>query len=237
MILIAHRAGTDRYPEQSLDSASFSLSEGADFVELDVRYTQDKSIPVICHDANALRVFGIDKEIEMMSLPEFLGLRHLSSPSTGVYTLEDLLREDMHPLLLHIKSSLDLYGPILDLIHKYSVEDEVVLGVQEINGVYAVKDDDEAIRVLSFMHAESDFDEYLDSPCEYIRLWENWVVQEKIDKAHSFGKKVWVMSGTAKTVGRTEWCNLKKWESMGVDGVLIDEFLKARKFIGDDNGR
>lgn len=39
--LIAHRSGTDRYPEQSRRAARFSLSQNVDFVEMDVRFTRE----------------------------------------------------------------------------------------------------------------------------------------------------------------------------------------------------
>lgn len=57
MELIAHRAGTDRYPELTLDAARYSLQAGAAYVELDIRFTRE-DIPVISHDDNAQRLFG-----------------------------------------------------------------------------------------------------------------------------------------------------------------------------------
>ena len=42
MLMIAHRAGTDRYPEQCMDAVNFSLNNGADLAEVDARFTLDK---------------------------------------------------------------------------------------------------------------------------------------------------------------------------------------------------
>ena len=66
-ILIAHRCGPDVYPEQSIASARHALSLGADFVEMDIQYTCD-GIPVICHDPNVERIFGMDKLCSDMTL-------------------------------------------------------------------------------------------------------------------------------------------------------------------------
>lgn len=228
MILIAHRGGTDRYPEQSIAAARFSLSEGADLVELDVRYTSDPTVPVICHDANAKRVFGVDKDILDMSLDQFLSLRHLSDPAIGTYTLEVLLAEGIGPFLLHLKCGVPGFPCILDVIHRCHAEDRVVLGIEETDGVALSKENDPSIRILSFMHTEDDLLPFLDTDCEYIRLWEPWLTQERIDLVHSRGKKVWVMSGAHSTVGYTDLANIKRWKDMGVDGVLINEIVKAK---------
>ena len=78
-LIIAHRCGPGRFPEQSLASARHALALGADLVEMDVRYTRDGA-PVICHDENALRVFGVDRRCGEMSLEEFRALRHADDP-------------------------------------------------------------------------------------------------------------------------------------------------------------
>ena len=48
MLIIAHRCGTDRYPEQTIAAARHSLQCGADFVEVDIRFTADHK-PVVIH--------------------------------------------------------------------------------------------------------------------------------------------------------------------------------------------
>ncbi len=229
MILIAHRGGTDKYPEQSIAAARFSLMNGADLVELDVRFTTAVDVPVICHDANAKRVFGIDKDINEMSLKEFLSLKHTSDPSMGTYTLDELLSADISPVLLHLKCDVPYFPAVLDVIHRHAAEDKVVLGIEKVAGVSLAKDDDPSIRILSFMPTEDDLPAFLGSSCEYIRLWEPWLTQERIDQIHEKGKQIWVMSGTHSTVGYTDLSNLRHWECMKVDGVLINEILKAGK--------
>ena len=36
------------------------------------------------------------------------------------------------------------------------------------------------------------------------------------------------MSGTHSTVGYTDLANIRRWKDMGVDGVLINEIVKAK---------
>ena len=61
MKIIAHRCGPTIYPEQTMTSARLALKNGADYVEIDVRYSKDKII-VCSHDANTQRVFGADAQ-------------------------------------------------------------------------------------------------------------------------------------------------------------------------------
>ena len=108
------------------------------------------------------------------------------------------------------------------------MQKNVVCGIGDPAAVKHIKTFDPDIRVLAFMHTEADMNSFLASDCEFIRLWEGWVTQEKIDRIHAAGKEVWVMSGTFDTVGYTDWSNLKKWYDMGVEGVLVNEILKAK---------
>ena len=70
MKIIAHRSGTGVYPEQTIAAAAKSLEQGADYVEMDIRYTSDK-VPVICHDTSALRIFGKNSDIDSLPLQNF----------------------------------------------------------------------------------------------------------------------------------------------------------------------
>ncbi|HZJ77856.1 MAG TPA: glycerophosphodiester phosphodiesterase family protein [Clostridia bacterium] len=91
MYIIAHRCGTDRFPELTVESALNSLKVGASFVEMDLRFTKDGH-PVINHDKNAQALFGCDKNISEMDLNEFLSLRHKTSTGFSAHTLEDFFK-------------------------------------------------------------------------------------------------------------------------------------------------
>ena len=49
MKIIAHRSGPTVFPEQTIRSALFAKENGADLVEIDVRFTKDKKLAV-SHD-------------------------------------------------------------------------------------------------------------------------------------------------------------------------------------------
>ena len=233
MLLIAHRAGTDRYPEQTMAAGAFSLSEGADFAEFDVRYTKDSNVPVICHDENAKRLFGIDKRISDMTLDEFLALKRINDSTISPFSLDDLFSAGIRNVLLHLKCTYREYGPLLGVIRKHNAENTVVLGIQEPEGNAVVRAYDSRIRILAFMHEKGNLDDFLSTSCDFIRLWEPWLDDESVRRIHEAGKGIWVMSGTPGTVGYTDFRNLLKWKEMGIDGVLINEIIKAKAVLGD----
>ena len=89
MKIIAHRSGPTVFPEQTIRSALFAKENGADLVEIDVRFTKDKKLAV-SHDENAARVFGVDKNIGEMSSDEFAALRHKNAMDlTSLTTVTD----------------------------------------------------------------------------------------------------------------------------------------------------
>ena len=228
MKLIAHRAGTERYPEQSMMAARDSLSRGADFAEIDVRLTADR-IPVICHDANVMRIYGVDRVVEEMTLDEFLCLRQTKDPAMATYTLEMALKNGIVPALLHIKRDpIEDLPLILDVIARCGAQNKVIMGVGNPLFVERIKAFDARIGVLAFMHALEDMDAFLATPCDIIRLWEPWLTQERIDRVHAGGKQAFVMSGTFDTVGYTRRENLKLWRDMGADGILVNEIIWAQ---------
>lgn len=228
--LIAHRSGTDRYPEQSRQAARFSLAQNVDFVEMDVRFTRE-GVPVICHDPNTERVYGVNRQVADMSLAQFLELKNREQPENRTLTLDMVFEERLVPVLLHLKCDGQDLQTVLVHIARYGMQEKVVIGIGDPEAVAQIKAFDSRIRVLAFMHTEADMEKFLCSECEFIRLWEPWLTQEKIDRIRAAGKEVWVMSGTFETVGRTDLSNLKKWEHMGVSAVLVNEVLKAKAVL------
>ncbi len=222
MIIIAHRAGTDRYPEQSMASIRHSLALGADYAEVDVRFTKDE-VPVVCHDPNTQRVFGLDSEVERLTAEAFLALRHVADPDMGTYTLEQLFQAGLAPLLLHYKKYVPTQlDTVLRQIQQFGLTHKVILGMQTAASIRQIKDFDPDIRVLAFMPTIDDLDAFLARPFDIIRLWESWVTQERVDRIKKAGRQCWIMARAQET-GYTNLSNLRIWTEMGADGVLLNE--------------
>ena len=231
--LIAHRSGPGKYPEQSIFAARYALACGADMVEMDISYTADR-VPVICHDPNTKRMFGADSLVSQMTLKDFLSLRHVSDPAYPTHTAEDVFRCGIAPVLFHFKLGGDLLGDTVERIKAYDYCRRVVLGVLHPEDIRLIRSIAPSIRVLAFMKKPAMLDEFVDAGADIIRLWEEWVSQEAVDRVHQAGRQVWVMAGDSaqNTVGYTTLERINWWRDIKADGVLVNDIPWARNALG-----
>ena len=230
--LIAHRCGPDIYPEQSIASARHALSLGADFVEMDVQFTRD-NIPVICHDPNVSRIFGVDKLCRDMTFQEFMALRHISDRSYPSHSLEDMLTSGVTPILFHCKFSGQPLLILAEFIQRHNFENQCVIGISRTEDINLIRSVCKDIRTLAFMPKASDLDDFVSSPVDIIRLWEDWVTEDRVRRIQASGKQIWVMAGkcTDTGVGYTTEENMRFWISLGVDGILINDVRWAKGIL------
>lgn len=231
--IIAHRCGPDIYPEQTMASAHHALSLGADVVEMDIQYTSD-GIPVICHDPNARRIFGVDCNVSDMPSDQFMMLRHVADRTYPSHMLDDVLSAGIAPILFHCKFSGPRIANVVEHLTAFGYGDKAIMGVLLPEDVRTVKDCNPSIATLAFMNIVDNIDAFVSAGVDIIRLWELWVTKALINRIHASGKKVWIMAYdlTQDKVGYTSAENLRSWVDMGVDGVLINEVVWARKALG-----
>lgn len=228
MKIIAHRCGTDRFPELTIDSAVNSLNAGAYLVEMDVHFTADR-VPVISHDADCEFLFGVNDKIKEMSSEEFLSLSYKDGSGYKALRLEDMLSAGIKNILFHIKVGGEKLTDILNLCRKYNIEENVVFGIGSVNDLKTVKTFNPEIKTLAFLYDLEKLDEYVNCGIDYIRLWEHWLSVENVDAVLKSGKKLWIMSGNYETVGYTKKENIMPWEKLGADAVLVNN---VQEFLG-----
>ena len=224
MKIIAHRSGPTVYPEQTIASARLALQNGAAMVEVDTRFTKDDVI-VISHDADPERVFGVSGDVGEMTAQEFLSLRHKEDPSYASHALLDYINCGVAPLLLHVKVGGERLTELLTLLKEHDYLHKVVLGVGLPEETALIKAWDPAVKVLAFMPKPELAEAHMAAGADYIRLWEQWVTEERVQQVLQGGHKVWIMA-CDPVVGYTGPGSLKKWEAMGVDAVLLNDVTK-----------
>lgn len=223
MIIIAHRSGPVTYPEQTIQSAREALCLGADIIEIDVRLTSD-GVLAICHDPNAMRIFGVDKEISMMTADEFCALRHVKDPAFCSHLFEDVLKAGVAPILIHIKSSNAeaVIPELVRLVEAYHYVDKVIFGVPAVQFVHETRKRNPGIRILSFGD-KNRTEEFIQLGIDYIRLWEEWLEPEIVGMVKASNSKLCVMSGVKGKVGYPTEEGLKKILSFEPDGILVND--------------
>ena len=232
MNIIAHRCGTDLYPELTIQAAEHSLTLGADYIEMDVRFTAD-NVPVIVHDADAMKLFGEDKNISEISATEFLSFRHVGHRQYCSHTLDDMFDTLKAPILLHCKVSGQYIDEILRCICNNKYEDRAIMGLTQYEDAKRVKGFNPNIQTLAFMPSMDQCDAFINAGFDIIRLWEGWVTPEAIEKIHASQRKVWIMArGSENNItGYTTKENMKALFDLGVDGILIDEVKWAKQIL------
>ncbi len=225
MRIIAHRSGPSVLPEQTVDSAKLALENGADMVEIDLRFTKDKKIAV-SHDENLQRLFSRDINLSELTLDEYKSLKRSDCDYCG-HSFEDYISAGIAPLLLHIKEGGENIPGIIGYIASKGYTDKVVLGVHSPEDVKAVKQTDARIPVLAFMKNKEMMQGCIDEGAEYIRLWQKWTDRESIDFIHAKGREVWIMVGHCDGLeaGETTKEFLDFCNDAGVEGILINNVL------------
>ena len=227
MKIIAHRSGPTVLPEQTVQSALLALKEGADMIEVDTRFTKDGAVAV-SHDLNVSRVFGDDRNVCDMTAAEFLALRHADAPAYCSHLLKDYLRSGVAPILLHIKESGEKLPALLELLKKHDYLDKVVFGVQESADISVIRAFHAGAKVLAFMPKAENAEEFIAAGADYIRLWEQWLTDERVNAVLSSGRKLWIMANNEELgFAYSSPAILKKWQEMGVDGVLLNDISPA----------
>lgn len=123
-LAIAHRGGTERHTENSLEAFEDAYRLGIRYMETDVHLTAD-GVVVAFHDPTLDRVFGYDVEIASL---DWASLAELRLPcGAHIPRLEDLLNA-LPDARFNIDMKSDLVvAPLFELICKMGVIDRVCL--------------------------------------------------------------------------------------------------------------
>lgn len=227
MKIIAHRCGTDKYQEQTIQAARFSLENGVDLVEVDIRFTAD-NIPVVIHDATPEKLYGISTPVCEITEKDFLALRRTADKAVCGHSFINYLECGIDRMLFHCKEGGERLNTVLDLCRRYGILDKVVFGVQSADDVKLVKKYGD-IGVLAFMPKENMIEAFAGAGADYIRLWEGWCNSEYTEKVKSTGKKLWIMSNSPSVGEVTDGC-YEFYEKCGADGILVNNILPALEY-------
>lgn len=227
MKIIAHRCGTDKFPEQTIHAARFSLQNNVDYVEVDIRFTSDGQ-PVVIHDDTPESLYGTSTPVRAMTKTEFLSLRRTADKAYCGHAFADYLECGIDRMLFHCKEGGEKLNLVLDLCREYNILDKVVFGVQSVEDVRIVKAYGD-VRVLAFLPKGLAIEEFAEAGADFIRLWEGNCNEENIARVKATGKKLWIMSKNP-TVGEVVDGCYEFYEKCGADGVLVNRILPALEY-------
>jgi len=220
-MLIAHRGGLFYRPENTFAAFEYSIEQGIEWVECDVRLSRD-TIPVIIHD-DRLHLSGGGK----------LAVRDLSYQQLSTYdmgggesipTLEDLIKRLGNRLHFDLEiKEIDAVEKVIALVREYEVTDRIILTSFIPDALQIVKElAPEITRGLlidrftgrlaggrSAVHAAKLLG------CKYFLPHFHRISQEWVSAAHNEGLKV-----ITWTVNHID--DVQKMLEYGVDGLISD---------------
>ncbi len=223
---IAHRGASAYAQESSAASVEKAAELGADMVEVDVRVTQD-GIPVIAHDADLKRVFGLNAQVAELTLDEI----RTQTPATAapLMTFADMVELCARlglGLYLDIKEITPAaFGMVADALRKHGLFRYAVFGAFRPDVVAEIKHNiPEAVTSILFSspHVE---------PVSLARSVRADYVHpcfERFDAPQDLIAGEWMELVRAEGLGVICWHEerphvIAGLQALGVDGVCSDQ--------------
>ncbi|MBP1618478.1 MAG: hypothetical protein H6Q14_2305 [Bacteroidetes bacterium] len=222
--VIAHRGAHDKAPENSLPAYQKAVDMGCDYVEIDVRITQDGRL-VSFHNGN-LDAYGIKSSVEDLSLNE---LRKIDIGEkcgkqwkhTRIPTVDEIFQLCKGKISVYLDLKTAPIDSLMKYVQKYGMENQVLWYIPFSH--FKGKPNFNLYVVLqkSFLMPDTDTENFIDSI-----FAQNQVSMIASDIEHidsSFVQKVHTHNALLFVDDRygtiDEW---KKMIDLGVDGIQTD---------------
>jgi glycerophosphoryl diester phosphodiesterase len=232
-LVIAHRTGPLEAPENTLSGMQIVLQQGAaDVIELDVQLTSDGHV-VGVHDADLMKLAGDPHKISGTPYAELAGIdigKKFGSKFVGekIGLLSQFLalsKGSGVPLIIEFKfaqGKSELIQKTIELVRQYEMEKDVILMSLEMSDVRFVQSI--APDILSGYFASIEMGDLAALDVEVLAPSSQIATPELVRKlsARGIAVYVWTLDDPMHMVELIE---------MGVDGIITNEPLTARKVI------
>ncbi len=144
VLVAAHRAAHNHYPENSLPAIQDAIDMGVDIVELDVKVTKD-GVPVLMHDRTIDRTTngsGKPSDYTLSEIRKFRLLHNGNITDEKIPTFEEVLKLVKGKVLVDIDIKTDQLDPIIHVIKKLECEDHVFWFDSDYEGLQHIIDVD-----------------------------------------------------------------------------------------------
>lgn len=235
----AHRGGAKFAPENTMDSISYAVSSGADYVEIDVQLSKD-DVVFLLHDDSLKRTTGVNKKAYNLNYEEIAKL-DAGSIFSGKFkdsyipTLDEVLSFCKGKINLNIElkkggnKGNKLVDEVIALIDKYDMRNQCVLTSTSYAFLRYAKKQAPDIRtgyIANMLFGETGSMEYADFfSVKYVIVSDAFVKE-----AHDAGKEVHVWTVNSKYL-------INRMKGFDVDSIITDDPKYARKILSRKNDR
>jgi len=142
VMVAAHRAAHNGYPENSISAIKHTIELGVDIVELDVKTTKD-GIPVLMHDGTIDRTTNGSGKLENYTLLELKTFRLKMKDGTltdkTIPTFEEALKVVHGNIMVDIDLKTDMVKPIVDVVKKTGTQKQVFYFDNDYNALKEIR--------------------------------------------------------------------------------------------------
>lgn len=227
--ITAHRGSSLTAPENSISAIKNAISEGADYVEIDVMTTKDDEV-VVFHDSTLKRMAGINNSIKDMTLSEVREIdigSQFSEEFAGekIPTFKEVLRASKDKIKINIELKVKkkddlLPEKVVDLLKKYEMEDQVIISSQDYESLQKIKEVDPLINVGFILTLG--IGDFTKMNVDFVSVEYQMLKKDLVYSMHALGKEVHVWTINDKK--RAE--NAMK---LGADNIITDSVEMVQK--------
>ena len=232
VMLVAHRAGASRAPENTIAALEQAVLDGAPMAEVDIQQLKDGTL-IVMHDSNFKRTTGVDKNVWDVDYEEMYSLGTIScftdrDRGERVPTLEEMLQcaDDRICLMLELKytgQELELEESVLRLLQKYQMEHRCIIGSMNSGILERMKELDPELETVYIAHNLQEEQLVLPYADSYSIEAKN-LTKEMTACIHAQGKPVYAWTINDKyTLQRAMDC--------GADGIVTDDIPMVQKIV------
>lgn len=228
LILVAHRAGAARAPENTVAALEQAIRDGAQMAEIDVQELKDGTL-IVMHDSNFRRTAGADRNVWDVDYGEAkkfdAGVTFSESfAGEGIPTLEEMLEcaRGRIRLMIEVKHTGHENGVernLILLLDKMGMEEQCVVGSMDLDILKTVSELNprlETVYIAHVLEEEAYALPYVDSYSVEARN----LTQEMVERLHGQGKTVY-----GWTVNTRQ--GMRLLASCGADGLITDDVALA----------
>jgi glycerophosphoryl diester phosphodiesterase len=203
--IIGHRGSCTDRPENTLSSYRRAIEVMADYGETDVRTTKDGEL-VLSHDGEISRMSNGKGHIKDLTLAELKALDFGTRfdpkyANERIPTLRELLElcKGKMGVMLDLKESGDVYAEkIVALVRKHGEPKRVVLGVRSLEHAKTFRKLLPEAKQIALIPTQKDIAAFAEAGVETIRLWPQWLKEDKSLLAEVRKRGCMLHTGTGK---------------------------------------
>ncbi|MBN2653674.1 MAG: glycerophosphodiester phosphodiesterase [Nitrospirae bacterium] len=209
---VGHRGARAYETENSLTSFQKATDMGANAIEFDVRAAADGT-PVVFHDEDLKRVFGIDDVIRNIDFATLKKITDNKIPS--LQEALDFIGKKVQKIIIELKET-GLEDKVIKVVNKLGISSHVIIVSFHEDALKSVRMLDSSVETgLIYAKHKNPVAAALELKAQYLIALYKLIHTKNIETAHKHGLKIIVWTINTKE-------EADAFKAKGVDGIASD---------------